>query len=105
MAVTGDALGFVFADYLTSLKDFRTIVDEVLKESLVCNKELSTKSTEQQQLEYCFIDRHGWPIINAQEEKLNVFDLVVNQSVYIKLSSLRCSKSSGRFLMLADACI
>jgi len=74
----GHALGFVFADYLTTIKDLRVLVDEVIKDS---------RPSTAAHIEYRFVDKNEWPVTTAQEEKLTAMDLIVNQNVCIQFKS------------------
>ncbi|CAG2168635.1 unnamed protein product [Oppiella nova] len=70
----GECYGFIFVDYLWFLRQLRDIIDDHLKE-----------------IDYTFIERNGWPVATNQERMLSVWDIIVNQNIYIRSGSIKLS--------------
>jgi len=58
----GECIGSIFINFNSTLSESRVLIDEIIKDYDI--------SRHSNSFEYRFVDKHGWPVIYAQEKNL-----------------------------------
>jgi len=72
----GECIGSIFINFNSTLSESRVLIDEIIKDYDI--------SRHSNSFEYRFVDKHGWPVIYAQENLLTIHDTLSNQNICIK---------------------